>query len=440
MSGLVRPATRRQFLQLAAGAAVAGPALFKAGSAWAQDANLLRMLCEDTDDVEVAWYKDTIAAFEKANPGDTIQLDTVNLATVMQKLTAQITAGDPPDMLRSTGSQRIATLADVDVLDSVDDVVDELGRDDFYPNALAQFVYNGKTLGVPEQSLATVCWYRTDMAKAAGVKPPTNWDELLAFAKATTHDNVYGVVFPVGVNNYVARLILTFFRQNGGDIVDKDLKVAIDSQPNRETLAFLKELYQYSPPGSGNYAPKDVLSNLTAGTTSMVFYEGRPLGRLAENAPDVLAKTSCVQMPYSKQPFNHGEPKGAIIFKGARNRDLAKKWMLEYQFAEPYYINWLLTAPSHLLPLRISVAQSPDYNNFPLMTSHKDIVETIRAASKIAGNFRYPGAGYTANPKGGTLDTSPVLPTMLQRYLLNGESADSVLAWAQGEVQSIMDS
>jgi multiple sugar transport system substrate-binding protein len=291
---------------------------------------------------------------------------------------------------------------------------------------------------VPEVSFATVAWYRKDLAEKAGVKPPTNWDELLTFAKATTQDGVYGFVLPVGGTYFTTRILHMFIRQNGGFVVDEDLNVAMDSAENRETLAFLKELFQYSPPGSGTYAAKDILTSYTSGSAAMVYYQGRQLQRVASDAPALLPMLGAIPAPYKKTPYNEGEPKGAILFKGSANRDLAKKWLLEYQFAHPYDINWLLTAPLNSLPVRTSVETDALYTGYPLIRDHADIARTIIEQGKISGNFRFESPNHKPNRFGGALDRGPVLPTMLQRYLLNGESADSVLAYAQKEIKAIM--
>ena len=45
-------------------------------------------------------------------------------------------------------------------------------------------VWEGKRYGIPVQPHAELTWWRTDLLDAAGLKPPTNTDELLAAAKA----------------------------------------------------------------------------------------------------------------------------------------------------------------------------------------------------------------------------------------------------------------
>jgi ABC-type glycerol-3-phosphate transport system substrate-binding protein len=211
--------SRRSFIRSAAAVGIAAPAIMRAGhGAWAKS-DVLRIQCDDSDQVEVQWYKDVIATFEKNNPGLSIELEAITMALSMQKLTAQIAAGDAPDMFRSLGLASFATIAEAGLLDPVDDIVDALGRKDFQAPVLDAFTFDGRTMAVPEVSFATVAWYRKDLAEKAGVKPPTNWDELLTFAKATTQDGVYGFVLPVGGTYFTTRILHMFIRQNGGFVV-----------------------------------------------------------------------------------------------------------------------------------------------------------------------------------------------------------------------------
>jgi multiple sugar transport system substrate-binding protein len=430
---------RRRLIQLMTAAGLAGPSLL-GSRAFAQDKSVLRMLTEDTDDPEIAWYKAVNAAFEQAHPDITIEYDAVGMSGLFEKLTPLLASGQPPDMVPRSGQSRVATLANLGVLQPVDDIVDALGpRDDFLPGIIDAFTFDGQLLAVPQQSLAYVYWYRKDLAADAGLSPPTNWDELLAFAKALTKDGMYGIVLPAGLNTATSRKLFEFFRENGGNIVDEDLNVAINSPQNKETLEFLKELYQYSPPGSANYGYGDLLTNFTSGIGASTYYAGRMLQRVAANAPDIAKQTGAIRQPYKTEPFCFTEASGAYILDGARNRDAAKAWMLEYEFEDGHHIDWLLTAPAHNLPVRKSIAADPRYKNFPLLQQFPEILEVVQTETGFGGSFYRESPNHKPNPQGGALDTGPILPTLLQRVLVNNEAPDSALAWAERQVQDLMD-
>jgi multiple sugar transport system substrate-binding protein len=260
----------------------------------------------------------------------------------------------------------------------------------------------------------------------------------MSLSQALTKDGMYGIVLPLGINTATARQVLCYIRQNGGNILDEDGNVALDSAKNRETLAFLKELYQYSPPGSANYGFGDLLTNYTAGTGAGTYYAGRMLGRVHSAAPDLEPVTGGIRQPHNGTPFCYTEPRGAYILAGARNRDAAKAWLLECLFERSRHIAWLLTSPGHNLPVRTSIAEDPEYKNFPLLAQHPDILATLLSETQFGGNFYKESPDHKPNLQGGALDTGPILPTMLQRYLINGESEEAALAWGQRQVTDLM--
>lgn len=431
--------TRRRALQLA-GAGLAAPALLGSWrEAFAADPEILRILSEDTADVEIAWFKKVNDAYKAKYPDLDLRLDINDTNLTMQKLTTSISANDPPDMMPGTLLDRIATMADLGVLRDVDDIIDAIGRDDFYPGILESFQRDGKQVGVPLSNQAYLFWWRNDLLQQENVKVPTTWDELLTFAKAFTHDGKYGVCLTAGTNLATCHLILTFFRQGGGGLLDEDGKVIIDSAENRKTLDFLKDLFQYVPPGYANYGFSDLLKTFETGLVAGTYYLGRELQRVYANAPDIAPHVGAGIMPQGPTPWNMSGPKGAFILADARNPDGAKRWILEAQQELGNYIDWLLTAPGMYLPVRKSAAADARFTGYPLLQSHPDILQAaITASTTNAGNYLYETTKHKPNFKGGALSASPILPTMLQSFLVNNESADSVLKTAQKAVEDLI--
>jgi multiple sugar transport system substrate-binding protein len=432
--------TRRNFMKHMAYLGVGGTALSSLGGmAFGADTQALRLLSEDTDDPELEWYKAVNARFTADHPEYDLQYETVAMATTLEKLTTRLAANDSPDFMPRAGQARVATLASLGVLQPVDDLVEALGVDDFAPEILQQYKFDGHYIAVPQQTLATVYWYRSDLAVQAGLKAPTTWDELLAFAKALTKDGMYGIALAAGVNSATCRKMLEFIRQNGGNVVDENLVPALDTKQNEETLAFLKQLYQYSPPGSANFNFGDLLNNYSAGTVASTFYAGRLLQRAQAKAPELMGKTAAVQEPIKTQAFCFSESSGAFIFNHARNPDGARTYIKDYEFNTQNHINWLLTSPGMNLPVRKSVAGDLAYTGHPLLQKYASIVETIQAQIPTGGNFFRESANHKPNPQAGALDSGPILPTILQRVLVDNEAPKDALAWGQRQLTDLMN-
>ncbi|WP_411035611.1 ABC transporter substrate-binding protein [Shinella sp. BYT-45] len=427
--------TRRDFLALGAGASAA--ALLSHNNAWAQE-SVLRVMGADTDEVDIAWYKQANADFEADHPGTRVQYDYVNSASSFQKITTLLAANDVPDVFGGQGIAAVSSFWNVGVLEPLNDVVDALGKDDFFPSTLDLYTVDGKVMGVPVERTSFVLWYRKDLAERENVKPPVTWDDYLAYAKATTRDGMYGVAIPCGMNPASGLRLFEFFRQNNGNIVDEDLVPAVDSQANHETLEFIRELYQYSPPGSPGYGYGEMLSAYITGAVASSIYSGRMLQRASSRNPEIAPFIGAVGLPYKAKPFGFADVRGAFVFAGARNKEAAKDWILKYRAGGKRHIDWLLTAPGNNLPVRQSAASDPLFADFPMIKEHPDIFATLYNAADIGGNLYKESANHKPNPKAGALSEGPLLPTMLQRFLVNGEKASDVLAWGQSQVKDMM--
>ncbi len=406
---------------------------------FAQDVGgMFQLLTEDTDDPEIAWYKARVEAFTASHPGVQVAYDAVGMSGLFEKLTTALAAGQPPDMVAGSGLSRVATLAKLGVLQPVDDIVEAIGRDDFMPGMVDQFTWDGQVLAVPVQTLSFPYWFRRDLLEQAGLAEPRTWDDLLNVAKTLTRDGVYGICLPGGVNTATARQVLIYFRQGGGNILDADGTIVINSAENRATLEFMKELYQYSPPGASNFGFGDLLTNFQSGICASTYYSGRMLQRVSARAPAIAPSLGCVFPPYKSVRFTYTEPRGAYILAGARNRDAAKAWMVEEQFEAGRHIDWLLTAPDNNLPVRTSIATDARYTGHELLSARADVLAVLLNATETPGNFYKESHEHAPNPVGGSLDTGPVLPTMLQRYVFGNESAETVLSWAAEQIDDML--
>ena len=128
--------------------------------------------------------------FMEANPGVKINIETYSWGDFNTKWNAGLTTGDLPDMSTAQGTGEVVEMMNADVLTPIDDMVDDIGRDRFSANALADMTSDGATYGVPYYSHAQVMWYRTDLLEAAGLEVPKTWDEFLTVCQ-TIKDNGY---------------------------------------------------------------------------------------------------------------------------------------------------------------------------------------------------------------------------------------------------------
>ena len=155
-------------------------------------------------------------AFMAENPGVKINIETYSWGDFNTKWNAGITTGDLPDISTAQGTGEVVEMINAGVIDPMDAIVDDIGRDRFSENALADMSVDGTVYGIPYYSHAQVMWYRTDLMEAAGLEVPQTWDEfydaavapLCASLAAGARRAVYACLFVTFASNLFQLFLL----------------------------------------------------------------------------------------------------------------------------------------------------------------------------------------------------------------------------------------
>jgi multiple sugar transport system substrate-binding protein len=175
----------------------------------------------------------TLDGFKAAYPN--ITLDYQPVATdYPTAMAAKFASGEPPDLFY-VDSSVAPDWIDQGVLQELDTMATERGFDtsQFFSGYLDAFKGpDGKVYGFPKDGNTLAMAYNTDMLTAAGIQPPTNWEELKTAAeKLTTGDQK-----AFCLNNSLDRA-LAFIFQNGGSLLSDDKATnTVDSPEVREAL------------------------------------------------------------------------------------------------------------------------------------------------------------------------------------------------------------
>lgn len=148
------------------------------------------------EDYQQAWFKKQVAAFNAAHPAIEVKYTAVPGDAWDAKLKAAQAAGKVPDVLTTNYGAikpgvvngQFAKLDGLMKPEAFADIADNVK--DFVRTKDGYFGY--PMLVEP----STVLYYRKDLFTAAGLdpaKPPKNWDELIADARALTKGGVYGM-------------------------------------------------------------------------------------------------------------------------------------------------------------------------------------------------------------------------------------------------------
>jgi multiple sugar transport system substrate-binding protein len=132
------------------------------------------------------------SVFCGAQVGVKIVHQQVPRAQFMPKLLQQASSRTLPDLalIDNPDLQQLAATGGLVSLSQAG-----LSTQGLYPSIVAAGSYQGQTYGIAPGVNGLALFYNKDMFSAAGLTPPTTWDELTADAKALTKGSRYGMAF-----------------------------------------------------------------------------------------------------------------------------------------------------------------------------------------------------------------------------------------------------
>jgi multiple sugar transport system substrate-binding protein len=187
---------------------------------------------------ELKAFRGVVSAFEKVEPDVTVKLiEASDREDLLARLSTSFAGGTPPDLFL-LNYRFYGQFAARDVLEPIEDRLDDsdaFEEDDFYPQALEAFRFDGKLICLPQNISSLVVYYNRDLFRQAKVPEPEpgwTWDEMVQKAIKLTRDtNGDGDIdqHGVGVEPSIIR-IAPFVWSNGGELVDDE------DAPTRFTL------------------------------------------------------------------------------------------------------------------------------------------------------------------------------------------------------------
>ena len=116
-----------------------------------------------------AYWEETVAAFEDANPGVTIEIQAIQNEDMDGKLQTALNSGDAPDIFMARGGGKLADVVEAgQVMDLTDAVSDET-KAAVGDAAFSAMTVDGKVYGMPVSVLPGGIYYSEDLFTEAGV-------------------------------------------------------------------------------------------------------------------------------------------------------------------------------------------------------------------------------------------------------------------------------
>ncbi|RXJ02545.1 extracellular solute-binding protein [Anaerobacillus alkaliphilus] len=208
----------------------------------------------DAAENQYHWLEAKAAEFEDLYPGVKVKIVQTPWAEMGDSLSVAIAGRAWPDIapVDISGSAVSINHIESGVIEAIDPFFTAEELADFYPNALAEYEYNGKHYGVPNSMSVHVMLLNLDIFEEKGVEPPANgkwtYDEFVKKMEALTGDGVYGFSTYILDGYYEA---WPFLLMDGGYPLNEDLtEYAFDSPEaisGLQKLVDLKTKYNVAP-------------------------------------------------------------------------------------------------------------------------------------------------------------------------------------------------
>lgn len=146
--------------------------------------------------------------------GVAIEREAVPGADLIPRVLQQVSSRTLPDvlMLDNPDLQQIAASGALSVVTDYG-----LSAEGYAQGVIDASTYQGKLYGLQPVTNTIALFYNKDLLSAAGVTPPTTWDELRTAARQLTSGQQYGIAFSAPANFEGTWQFLPFMWSNGGD-------------------------------------------------------------------------------------------------------------------------------------------------------------------------------------------------------------------------------
>ncbi|MFE7121008.1 extracellular solute-binding protein [Streptomyces sp. NPDC057654] len=372
-----------------------------------------------------------LASFKKDHPDVKADITYIPVDTRAQKIKAAF--NDPksaPDVIEYGNTDTAGYVKDGGLADLTKEFDAWSEAKDTDPAAKQSVTVGGKIYGAPLFVGVRALYYRTDVFKDLGLKPPTTLDELTETAKKVHKERpeLYGLAVG-GSYTYGA---MPFIWANGGDIAtgggDKGaFTAAIDSDASKRGISAYTALFGDDNCPAAKCAQmggNDTVQAFASGKAAMAI--GGDFNRQAVEDGAAKGKYGIVPLPGVKAgqiapAFAGGNNIG--ILKSSKHRTLAVDLMKALAGKESQ--NKLFDAMG-FLPTYTDVRQDAAKRR-PYV---EPFVKTLAAGAKFV----------PATPAWGTIDSSLVLPTMFQEIASGRKDVDAASASAAKKMNSAFTS
>lgn len=248
-------------------------------------------------------------AFEKENPGVTIEIELTPVSEYWTKLQTSVQGESAPDVFWMN-HLNLPLYASNGVIAPLDDVIkaEKVDLDDYPASILEKYTWDGARYGLPQDLDTIGLWYNKKLFDAAGVEYPTadwTWDDVKTAAAALTDtaQGVFGIASSIdSQSNYYNTVY-----QAGTEIISDDGKSSNwDTAEAKAGIEFWRQFIEAGhSPNVAQLAETPAHQLFPSGKLAMYYSGTWNVGPFTDDA--ALASTVDVA------PLPAGEREGASV-------------------------------------------------------------------------------------------------------------------------------
>ena len=304
-----------------------------------------------------------IDQFEKENPGLKVRMEQLTWQSGLEKITAAVAAGNPPDLCELGSTWMPRMLASGQLVDW------SAGVADLRPTLRGwELCSVGDALyGVPWVMGTRALFYNKTLFARAGLdstRPPETWKELYDASEKIHRlgGAVRGYGVQAGERYVLFKKFMPYAWGNGGRILSDDLRRAeFDSPQNREALEFYLSLR-----GVGLMERQDVLDRtFKSGQIGLQISGAWLLRSIPKEAPGLRYGVALVPRPDAERGTHASFAGGEVLVSFQHSRRKQPALQLARFLVRPDNALALATAVQTVQPANLSADTSAYYRNHP---------------------------------------------------------------------------
>ncbi len=421
--------TRRKFVEttaIAGAAAAVTPFLGGKAPAYAQERKVHYLQWTSfipAADVEIDRQAEE---FTKAT-GIKATVEKINQNDIPARITAGIESGSGPDVIQMNANQPQLF---ANGLANHDELFREVLGDQVYEWASGANIVDGVARGVPIFNTGNAVVYRKDVFDELGLAVPNTWDEYLEVGRTLKNNNL-----PVGQTlghtfgdapTFTYPLMWSY----GGQEVDGDGKVVINSQGTLDALAFMKEFWEAAC-DPGGMAWDDTSNNRAfLGQTIGTTLNGASIYFVAKNSPDdypgLAAKLGHFLNPEGPSGRYHFVgPRSLTIMEYSPNKEAAAEY-IKWTLQDDNFDKFMWVNEGYVQGVEPKWENHPVWESDPAITIYRDNPKYGRTAG-YAGPW---------NRASGEVQEKYIITDMFARAA-RGDDPKEVVAAAQQELENV---